>query len=68
MRHNGQVAGWVTSGGYGYAVGKSIAYAYLPMALAQPGTAVAVELYGDLSPALVVAEPLWDAAGVRIKA
>ena len=68
MRHNGQVAGWVTSGGYGYSVGKSIAYAYLPMALAQPGTAVDVELYGDLSPALVVAEPLWDAAGARIKA
>lgn len=67
VRHNGEVAGWVTSGGYGYSVEKSIAYAYLPVDLARPGTAVDVELYGELSAALVAAEPLWDPAGTRIK-
>ena len=67
VRHNGEVAGWVTSGGYGYSVAKSIAYAYLPVALALPGTALDVELYGELSAALVTAEPLWDPAGARIK-
>lgn len=46
---------------------KSIAYAYLPVDLARPGTAVDVELYGELSAALVAAEPLWDPAGTRIK-
>ena len=36
----------MTSGGYGYTVGRSIAYAYLPPAAAEPGTAVEVEIFG----------------------
>ena len=36
--------GRVTTGGYGYTVGRSMAYAYLPPAHAQPGTEVAVEV------------------------
>ena len=42
-----QVAGRVTSGGYGYTVGASIAYAYLPPEHAAPGTEVAVEIFGE---------------------
>lgn len=36
--HDDRVVGWVTSGGYGHCVGKSIALAYVPAALAQIGT------------------------------
>ena len=39
--------GRVTSGGYGYTVERSIAYAHLPPEHADPGTEVAVEIFGD---------------------
>ena len=60
--------GRVTSGGYGYTVGRSIAYAYLPSEHAAPGTEVEVEIFGERISAEVVAEPLYDAAGERIRA
>ena len=47
VRVDGQVLGRVTSGGYGYTVGASIAYAYLPAEHAEPGTEVAVEIFGE---------------------
>jgi len=47
VRAGGEITGRVTSGGYGYSVERSIAYAYLPRELAEPGTAVEVEVFGD---------------------
>lgn len=64
----GRVVGRVTSGGYGYAVGRSIALAYLPPAHARPGTALAVEVFGEAVAATVLEAPLWDPAGERIRA
>jgi glycine cleavage system aminomethyltransferase T len=58
----------VTSGGIGYAVGRSIAYAYLPPPLAVAGTACEVEVFGDRIPAEVASEPLWDPKGERVRA
>ena len=46
MRVGGEVVGRVTTGGYGYTVERSIAYAYLPPEHAEPGTAVEVEIFG----------------------
>lgn len=60
--------GRVTSGGFGSTVGRSIAYAYLPVELATPGTLVAVEDDGDWVAATVAAELLWDPKGERIRA
>ena len=57
-----RVVGRVTSGGFGYTVGLSIAYAYLPAELASPGTPVDVEFFGEWVGGLVAAEPLWDPA------
>jgi glycine cleavage system aminomethyltransferase T len=57
----------VTTGGYGYTVGRSIAYAYLPAALVAPGTAVAIEIFGTWVEGEVAAEPLFDQAGERIR-
>jgi glycine cleavage system aminomethyltransferase T len=58
----------VTSGGIGYAVERSIAFAYLPPALIEPGTRVAVEVFGERVGGGVVRRPLWDPEGERIRA
>ncbi len=62
-----EVLGRVTSGGQGYTVGASIAYAYLPVEAAAVGTRVAVDLFGVRQPATVVKAPLVDPAGSRVR-
>jgi 4-methylaminobutanoate oxidase (formaldehyde-forming) len=61
------VAGRVTSGGYGYTIARSIAYAYLPSANAAPGTRAEVQVFGRWVPAAVAKEPLYDPAAERIR-
>jgi len=68
VRVNGDITGRVTTGGYGYGVGRSIAYAYLPAAASEVGTRVEVEVFGEWIGAEVAAEPLWDPSGERIRA
>lgn len=68
IRHEGEVVAWVTSGGYGYSLNKSIAYGYLPIGLAKPGTRLSVECFGIEVPASVEKEPLYDPRGEKIKA
>jgi 4-methylaminobutanoate oxidase (formaldehyde-forming) len=67
VRAGERVLGWVTSGGYGYSVRQSIAYAYLPIEQSAPGSALDVEIVGERIPAVVAREPLWDPKGIRIK-
>jgi glycine cleavage system aminomethyltransferase T/glycine/D-amino acid oxidase-like deaminating enzyme len=67
VRVDGVIAGRVTSGGYGYTVERSIAYAYLPTAAAEVGTDVEVEVFGDWVAGEVAAEPLFDPKGERIR-
>jgi glycine cleavage system aminomethyltransferase T/glycine/D-amino acid oxidase-like deaminating enzyme len=67
VRAGGEIAGRVTTGGYGYTVERSIAYAYLPAELAEPGTAVEVEIFGHWIAAEVAREPLFDPAGERVR-
>jgi glycine cleavage system aminomethyltransferase T len=67
VRVEGAVAGRVTSGGYGYTVGRSIAYAYLPVASVEPGTPVEVEIFGEWVGGEVAAEPLYDPKGERLR-
>ena len=63
----GDVVGRVTSGGYGATVAASIAYAYLPAGMADPGTAVEVSIFGRWVAGEVRAEPLYDPAGERVR-
>jgi dimethylglycine dehydrogenase len=63
-----EVVGYVTSGGYGPTIGASIAFAYLPTALALPGTRLAIELLGAPVGATVVATPLFDSENARLRA
>jgi len=68
VRVDGELAGRVTSGGYGYSVERSIAYAYLPRERSDVGQPVEVEIFGERIAGEVAAEPLWDPAGERIRA
>jgi glycine cleavage system aminomethyltransferase T len=64
---SGELLTRVTSGGSGYSVGKSIAYAYLPTEQAETGTELSVEVFGNEIPAEVVDMPLWDPKHERVK-
>ncbi len=68
VRVGSQIVGRVTSGGYGFAVERSIAYAYLPPPLAMVGQRAEVEIFGDWVGCTVSSEPLFDPDGERIKA
>jgi len=62
-----QVLGYVTSANYGYTVGKSIIYGYLPLAHAEEGSRVEVQYFARRYPATVVKEPLYDPQMTRLK-
>ena len=66
VRVASEPVGRVTSGGFGYTVGASIAYAYLP-AEHDAGAEVAVEIFGSWVDGVVAAEPLYDPAGERVR-
>ncbi|HEX6701783.1 MAG TPA: FAD-dependent oxidoreductase, partial [Gaiellaceae bacterium] len=68
VRVDGRIAGRVTSGGYGYTVARSIAYAYLPSGATTPGQPVEVEIFGEWVSGEVAEEPLYDPKGERIRA
>jgi 4-methylaminobutanoate oxidase (formaldehyde-forming) len=67
VRVHGELDGRVTSGGYGYTVERSIAYAYLP-AEHDVGTEVEVGIFGEWVDGVVADEPLFDPKGERIRA
>jgi glycine cleavage system aminomethyltransferase T len=58
--HDGKVVGWITSGGYGHCVGKSIALGYVPVALANADSGFEVELLGERRPAALARGALYD--------
>ena len=63
----GRVVGYVGSATYGYSVGKSFAYGYLPIDLASEGTRIEIEYFGQRYGAAVAKEPLFDPRGARLK-
>ncbi len=65
--HRGQVVGWVTSGGYGHSVGKSLALGYVRRDAAAHTEGFEVELIGERRPALRLAEPAFDPKGLRMR-
>jgi 4-methylaminobutanoate oxidase (formaldehyde-forming) len=66
VRIDGAIVGRVTSGGYGYAVERSIAYAYLPPD-APIGTRGEIDVFGEWVGFEVMREPLYDPANERIR-
>jgi len=65
--HNGAVCGWVTSGGYAHAAGLSVAVGYVPKEIADETEDWSIELLGELLPASLQAEPLFDANGALMR-
>ena len=64
---NGKVVGLTTSGGYGFAVRKSLAFAYVDPKLARTGEAFEILLLGERKRARIIAEPAWDGTNARLK-
>ena len=65
---DGKKVGYVTSANFGYTVGKSIAYGYLPAEQAVPGTRAAVRIFDREVEGTVTTEPIFDPKGERIRA
>lgn len=63
----GNVAGRIRSAAYGFTVGRNLASAYLP-AEVREGDDAEVEIFGDLVPATVAADVLYDPSNERILA
>ena len=63
----GKVVGRITSGNWGYAVGKFIAMAYVETQYATAGTRVQVRYSGNFFDGVVVAEPLLDVGDGRLR-
>jgi dimethylglycine dehydrogenase len=57
---------YVSSGGFGHAVGASIALAYLPVAYTAPGTRLQVGILGERCGAVVASQPLYDPGNERL--
>ena len=65
---DGEVVGWVTSGGFAHNSGVSMAMGYVPKDLAQTEAGWNIELLGEHLPARVQHAPIWDANAERMRA
>jgi len=66
--HDGRIVGETLSGGWGHRVDKSIALGMIRADLAEPGSTVEVEIFGDRFKAVVQKdEPLWDPKNERLR-
>ena len=63
-----KVIGVTTSGGYGHAVGKSLAFAYVQPAFAAVGVEFDIEIRGDKRKAKVIDQPIYDPENARLRA
>ena len=64
---DGKVIGWVTSGGFGHCVGKSLAMGYIEKAHADAETGFEIEIIGERRPAVRLAAPAYDPAGAAMR-
>jgi dimethylglycine dehydrogenase len=64
---DGQIVGYVSSGGYGHTVGKSLALAYLRPDLAGDGHELAVEILGERRRSVVIPDTVYDPNGGRLR-
>ena len=60
VRHDGEVVGRLTSASHSFRLGKNIGYAWVPIALAEVGTALELVSPDGPVPATVAPLPFWD--------
>ena len=65
--HNGDCVGFVTSGGYAHYSQESVAMGYVPAGIADASDGFEVEILGELRPARIQTEALYDPAGERMR-
>ncbi len=66
--HDGNCVGWITSGGYAHAAGKSVAMGYIPRQLVSESNGFEIEILGQIYKATPQAEPLFDADASLMRA
>ena len=64
---DGKVVGVTTSGAFGHATGKSLAFAYVPPDAAAEGTAFDIMMFGEMRKARIISESIWDPDNARIR-
>ncbi|MEQ9456826.1 MAG: FAD-dependent oxidoreductase [Alphaproteobacteria bacterium] len=66
---DGKIVGYVTSGMYAHHADKSVAMGYVPSAMAGDTSdgAFRIEVFGDMLPATIQPEPLFDPAAERMR-
>lgn len=62
---NDRVVGTVSSGAWGHRTGQNLAYAFIAPDLAQPGTAIEIDIIGRLTPARVIPPCPYDPDMIR---
>ena len=60
--------GVTTSGGFGHYVGQSLGFGYVPPSLAEPGTALTVDVQGERRQVTLRTEPVHDPTNLRLRA
>ena len=65
--HDGEVVGWVTSGGYAHHSETSVAMGYVPASLAGSDGPWQIEIIGDLKTCQRVEDCLWDPQAERMR-
>ena len=64
---DGEPVGLITTGAYGHTVGQGLGFAYLSPEHSEPGTELQVRVVGELRPARVLSEPIYDPTSARLR-
>ena len=64
---DGEVVGFVTSGGYAHFSEKSVALGFVPIGMIEDGARFEIEILGEMRPATLITEPLFDPEGARMR-
>ncbi len=64
---DGQVVGFVTSGGYAHFAEKSVAIGFLPVEMIEEGVQVEIEILGEMYKAIRITEALFDPKNERMR-
>ena len=67
IRHQGEVKGWVTSGGYAHASGLSVAMGYVPKEIADEKDGWSIDILGETLSATPQLEPIFDPKAERMR-
>jgi dimethylglycine dehydrogenase len=64
---DGEVVGFVTSGGYAHFAEASVALGFVPTSLIEEGARFEIEILGEMRPATLITRPLFDPDGERMR-